>query len=139
MPEQPLVLDTHVWIWTINGDQTIKTSVRQKIQSALKRSRVLVSAISVWEVGMLWNKDRIQLQEPLLNWVRTALDKSGFSLAPLTDAIAVESVLLPGQFHNDPADRTIVATARLEKALLLTRDSRIIEYGQSGHVDVVSV
>jgi PIN domain nuclease of toxin-antitoxin system len=138
MSEQPLVLDTHVWIWIINGDQTIKASIRLRIQQALKKSRVLVPAICVWEVGMLWKKDRIQLQEPLLNWIRTALDKPGFSLAPITDAIAVESALLPGKFHNDPADCMIVATARLEKAILVTRDTRIIQYGQAGHVDVLS-
>ncbi len=139
MAEQPLVLDTHVWIWIINGEQTIKPAIRQRVQRALEKSRVFVQAISVWEVGMLWKKDRIQLQEPLLNWVHTALDKTGFSLAPLTEAIAVESVLLPGKFHNDPADRMIVATARLEKAILLTRDSNIIDYGRSGHVDILGV
>jgi PIN domain nuclease of toxin-antitoxin system len=139
MAEQPLVLDTHVWIWIISGDQTIKTSIRQKIQLALEKSRVIVSAISVWEIGMLWKKGRIQLKEPLSNWVHTAIDRSGFFLAPLTDAIAVESIQLPGQFHNDPADRMIVATARLEKAVLLTRDSHITEYGNAGHVDFLSI
>jgi PIN domain nuclease of toxin-antitoxin system len=139
MAEQPLVLDTHVWIWITNGEQIIKPAIRQRVQRALEKSRVFVQAISVWEVGMLWKKERIQLQEPLLNWVNTALDKTGFSLAPLTDTIAVESVLLPGKFHNDSADRMIVATARLEKAILLTRDSNIIDYGRAGHVDILRV
>ncbi len=138
MPEQSLVLDTHVWIWIINGDKTITSPVRQRIHSALKKSSVLVPVICLWELGMLWKKDRIQLQEPLLNWTRSALDKSGFTLAPMTDAIAIESSLLPGKFHNDPADCMIVATARSEKSILVTRDSRIIEYGKAGHVDVLA-
>lgn len=136
MPERPLVLDTHVWIWTINGDPTITLSTRQKIRLALQKSRVLIPAICVWEVAMLWKRNRIQLREPLLDWVRAALEKSGFSLVPITDTIAVESALLPGKFHNDPADCLIVATARLEKAVLFTRDSRIMEYGRAGHVDI---
>jgi PIN domain nuclease of toxin-antitoxin system len=127
-----------VWIWAVTGDQTISPSIRQRIRLSLKKSYVLVPAICVWEVGMLWRKNRIRLKEPLLEWVRTALESSGFSLAPLTGEIAVESCLLPGTFHSDPADSMIVATARLEKALLLTRDSRILEYGRAGHVDALA-
>ncbi len=137
MHEQSLVLDTHIWLWTVNGDQTIAPAIRQKIQLSLKNSRVLVPAICVWEVGMLWKKERIQLREPLHSWVYTALERSGFSLVPMTEAIAIESSLLPGKFHNDPADCMIVATARLEKSILVSRDNSIIEYGKAGHVDVL--
>ena len=138
MPDVPLVLDTHMWIWIVEGNHTIDASVRQTIREALKKSRVLIPAICVWEVGMLVKKNRIQLKEPLVIWVRSALERSGFALAPLSEAIAVESTVLPGNFHSDPADCMIVATARLEKALLLTRDSRIVEYGQAGHVNVMT-
>ena len=56
----------------------------------------------------------------------------------LEPEIAVESCFLPGEFHNDPADRFLVATARLKNAALVTRDQRIIEYGNQGHVKVLS-
>lgn len=138
MSEQPLVLDTHVWIWAINGDHSMPPSIRKRINLALSKSRVLVPAICVWEVGMLWKKNRIRLKEPLLEWVRTSFEGSGFSPAPLTDEIALESCLLPGTFHSDTADSMIVATARLEKALLLTRDRRILAYGKAGHVDALA-
>ena len=137
MPEQSIVLDTHIWLWTVTGDRTIKTAIKQKISQSLKTGRVLVPAICLWEVGMLWKKERIQLRQPLRDWIEDAFDKSGFSLAPMNEAIALEASLLPGKFHNDPADCIIVATARLEKSLLLTRDSRIIDYGKGGHVDVL--
>ncbi len=88
---------------------------------------------------MLWRKGRIQLTEPMHRWVREALDKSGFLLAPLTDTVAVEAALLPGDFHSDPVDCMIVATARLEKAVLLSRDNRMVAYGKSGHVRVLAV
>jgi PIN domain nuclease of toxin-antitoxin system len=139
MPERALILDTHVWLWAVNGDPNIQPSIRRRIALALVKSRVLVPVISVWEVGMLWKKNRIQLKEPLREWVRSGLQRSGFSLAPLTEEIAVESSLLPGSFHNDPADAMIVATARVERALLFTRDSRMIEYGKAGHVDVLGI
>jgi PIN domain nuclease of toxin-antitoxin system len=126
-------------MWSVNGDETVSSDIRQRIRLACKKSRVLVPVICVWEVSMLWKKGRIQLREPLLEWVRAAFDKSGFLLAPLTETIAVESALLPGRFHSDPADCMIVATARLEKAILVTRDSRIIDYGKDGHVSVLAM
>jgi PIN domain nuclease of toxin-antitoxin system len=137
MSEPPLVLDTHVWIWVVNGDQSVRASVRQKIRQALETSRVLIPAICIWEVAMLWKRGRIQLREPPINWIRAALEKSGFTLATVTAEIAVESTSLPGNFHNDPADSMIVATSRLENGNLLTRDRRIIDYGKAGHVNVL--
>jgi PIN domain nuclease of toxin-antitoxin system len=139
MPEQPLVLDTHIWIWAVTGNKAISTTLRQRINVALQKSRVLVPAICVWEVGMLANKSRIQLKEPLLTWVSGALEKSGFTLLPINEAIAVEACLLPGDFHNDPADRIIVASARIEKAILVTRDSRILEYGETGYINTLDI
>jgi PIN domain nuclease of toxin-antitoxin system len=138
MPEHPIVLDTHVWIWSVTGDPTLAESVRHKIRLCLKKSSVLVPFISVWEVGMLFKKNRLQLKEPLPDWVRSSFKISGFLLAPMTADIALESCLLPGIFHSDPADSIIVATARLSKATLLTRDRRILEYGKAGHIDVLS-
>jgi predicted nucleic acid-binding protein len=58
-------------------------------------------------------------------------------LAPLSPAIAVESTRLPGDFHRDPADRFIVATARELGATLVTRDERILRYGAEGFVQVL--
>jgi PIN domain nuclease of toxin-antitoxin system len=60
-------------------------------------------------------------------------------LVPLAPEIAVESSRLPGTFHGDPADRIIVATARREGAILLTRDERIIAYGKGKHLPVMAV
>ncbi len=50
--------------------------------------------------------------------------------------VAVESCRLPGPFHHDPADRMIVATARIAGATLVTGDKRILDYGARGHVAV---
>ncbi|MBI4533120.1 MAG: type II toxin-antitoxin system VapC family toxin [Candidatus Melainabacteria bacterium] len=139
MPESPIVLDTHVWVWAVMGDKNLKPFARELIEQALRKQQVLVPSICIWETGMLWRQGRIQLTEPMHRWVREALDKSGFLLAPLTDAVAVEAALLPGDFHSDPADCMIIATARLEKAILLSRDSRMVAYGKSGHVRVMAV
>jgi PIN domain nuclease of toxin-antitoxin system len=59
-------------------------------------------------------------------------------LAPLTPSIAILSTRLPGNFHGDPADRFLVATARIDGARLITKDRRILEYGREKHVSVLS-
>jgi PIN domain nuclease of toxin-antitoxin system len=67
-------------------------------------------------------------------WIRQALDRPDFELVGLEPEIAVESCNLPGTFHADPADRFLVATARLKNAVIVTRDQRILKYGEHGHV-----
>jgi len=49
----------------------------------------------------------------------------------------IESTMLPGVLHADPADRLIIATARIKKYSLVTRDEKIQKYSQQGHLTVV--
>jgi PIN domain nuclease of toxin-antitoxin system len=83
---------------------------------------------------MLQVRGRLTLNKPVKDWVGEALDLTGTVLMPLSADISIESCMLPGVFHADPADRMIVATARVESATILTRDQRIIDYGQQGFV-----
>jgi PIN domain nuclease of toxin-antitoxin system len=106
-----ILLDTHTWIWLINGVEPLKSSkALALIEQAAKLSNVRISAISVWEAGMLEAKGRISFSMDCLDWVKQALTAPGISLVPLTPEIAVASSQLPGAFHGDPADRIIVAT-----------------------------
>ena len=139
MAELRLVLDTHVWLWAVSGDKTLRQSARDHIRRAVQSGVVLIPSISVWELSMLWKRNRIQISQPIQDWITEALDRSGFVVAPLSPDVAVDAATLPGKFHSDPADCMIVATARINKAILLTRDSRIIEYARFGHINVVSV
>ncbi len=133
----PVVLDTHAWIWLVGGDRTLGADALEAIEAAGLRGAVLVPAISVWEVGTLEAKGRITLGKPCRQWVAQALSAPGICLAPLAPEIALESSRLPGAFHGDPADRMVVATARMEDALLVTRDRRIVDYARQGHVRVI--
>jgi len=120
-----IVLDTATWIWRASDPKRLTTSARRAIDEA---DRVLVSAISVWEVAMLVAKRRIQLDRPVEQWVDIALALPGIQLAPLDPAIAVRSTKLPGEFHPDPADRIIVATALENAVPIITPDERIRSY-----------
>lgn len=134
----PLLLDTHYWIWHQLGDQEqVPDEVRKSIESAASDGRLLLSAISVWELGMLESKGRIRLLSPCGQWVKEALAMPGLTLAPLTWEIAIDSSRLPEPFHGDPADRIIVATARRMRATLATRDEKLVAYSRLGHLKVL--
>ena len=98
-----------------------------------------MSSISVWEIGIQNAKGRVQLSTPLRDWVGGALAPAGISLLPLDADIAAESTLLPGEPHGDPADRFLIAAARVKGLVLATRDRAIIDYGEAGHVRVLEL
>lgn len=133
-----LLLDTHIWLWYAEGvaDRLRPAAVR-KLEDARKGDGLLVSAISVWEIGMHIARGRIQLTVPFRDWVDEALAVPGIRLAPLDATTAVESTLLPGDPHGDPADRFLIATARTLGVALATRDEQIIAYAKLGFLRVV--
>jgi PIN domain nuclease of toxin-antitoxin system len=133
-----LVLDTHIWIWLMNGDERIKKAgFIPNIQMAAKTSSIKIASISLWEVAMLAARGKISLEEGTFNWIRKALSAPGILVCPLSPEIAVDSVNLPGTFHGDPADRIIVASARLLNATLVTSDRQILRYAAGEYVKVV--
>jgi PIN domain nuclease of toxin-antitoxin system len=87
-----------------------------------------ISAISCWEVAKLFEYGRLELSCPLEEWMEQAMAYPGMQLLEFTPQIAIESTKLPGNFHRDPADQIIVATARVYDISLLTADSRILQY-----------
>ena len=133
----PILLDTHYWIWLQLGAEQFSGKIRKAIEQAVSAGNLLLSVISVWELGMLEAKQRIQLHAPCEQWVSEALATPGLTLAPLTPEIALDSSRLPTPFHGDPADRIIMATARRMSARLLTRDQKLIEYARRHHVPLV--
>ena len=130
-----IVIDTHVLVWVLDDSDKLGKRARALIDE--QTDGILVSAISVWEIALLVKKGRMALNKEIRHWVDQALDLPGLLLAPLDPAIAIDSAVLPGEFHNDPADRIIVATARYHDAPLLTVDRAILAYGATGHVAVV--
>ncbi|MEW5818373.1 MAG: type II toxin-antitoxin system VapC family toxin [Spirochaetota bacterium] len=130
-----VLLDTHIWIWLLEGSPHLENAELLSIVNQAAHNGLLrVSAISMWEVGMLEAKGRIRFSISCLEWVRRALSVPGMRLEPLTPEIAVESSRLPGNFHGDPANRIIIATARHIQALLITRDERIKMYSAQGYI-----
>jgi PIN domain nuclease of toxin-antitoxin system len=137
MTERSIVLDTHIWIWAVSGDRTLTKAAIDRIYEAQSKATVLLPAISIWEVAMLSRRKRIQLGQQIAHWASDAIEKPGFTLAPLLAEIALDAAILPAGGVPDPADSMIIATARYHNAVLITRDARIIEYANEGHVEVL--
>lgn len=130
-----LLMDTHVWLWYAEGvADRLGADALARIEQARREGRLRVSAISVWEVGLLLAKGRIKLSAPAWEWVQQAIALPGLRLEKLDAETALESTRLPGEVHGDLADRFLIATARVGGLTLLTADSRILDYAAVGHV-----
>jgi len=122
-----ILLDTHIWLWWVHGDERLSTT-HEVLISDNEEEGIGVSVISCWEVAKLVEYGRLDLPLSIGQWLGQALDYPGINLLPLTPEIVVESTQLPGSFHRDPADQIIVATARIHGIRLMTVDSKIVGY-----------
>ncbi len=134
-----LLLDTCAVIWLANGN--LSQPVVDAIILAGLAAGVFVSPISAWEVGMLsnprGNRPALQFLPDPKAWFARVMAGPAIREAALTPEIAVDASCLPGDMHGDPADRLLVATARHLGIPLVTRDARIIAYGEQGFVQVL--
>jgi PIN domain nuclease of toxin-antitoxin system len=84
------------------------------------------------------SRNRVVLSRPMAQCTREAVSAPGLSIEPLSPQIAVEACSLPEAFQRGPADRLIVATARVANATLITRDRRILDYAARGHLSAMT-
>jgi PIN domain nuclease of toxin-antitoxin system len=121
-----VVLDTNALLWLLERNARIGPRAVEQIDDALRESRVMISAASVWEVAVLVAKNRIVLEKSLDQW-RIDAFQLGIEEVPLDGEVAIEAVAL-ADLHPDPADRFIVATAIREGATLVTSDARLLAW-----------
>ena len=121
-----ILLDTHVWIWWVDGGTQLPPDYRALLQAEAAKG-LGVAAISCWEVAKLVELGRLKLGVGVDQWLKQALQPP-ILLLPLGPEVAVGSTQLPGIFHRDPADQLIVATARHYNCPLVTLDRLIRSY-----------
>jgi PIN domain nuclease of toxin-antitoxin system len=131
------LLDTHAWFWLVAGDEQIPPDLVASLEAALGEGQVFLSQISTWEIALKASLGKIELTRPLDLWLRE--NTAGLSMLDLSLDVVLESTRLPGTFHKDPADRFIVATARVHDLVLVTGDKLILDYAGGGHVKVASL
>ena len=124
-----LLLDTHVWLWTMAGDaRRVGRRARQLLARAEKRGDVRISPASIFEIAALHSLGRLRLSRPVESWIREALETTGLRISPLSAEVAIDAGLIPRAALPDPLDRLLVATARDAQATLVTADDRILQY-----------
>ena len=121
------LLDTHVWIWAKENPADVPKHVKDLILNPASMP-VGLSAISPWEAAKKASGGKLTLSAPIRQWLTDAVREPFVRLLPLTIDVAYESNHLPGDFHRDPADQIIVATARQYDLTLITADRRILAY-----------
>lgn len=121
-----LLLDTHVWIWSVMETRRIKPSLRRILDKP--QTEAWLSPVSVWEALYLAERNRIRLPGDPRAWVRNAIQVTDLREAPLTIPVALASreLALP---HADPADRFIAATAAVYGLKLVTADQHLLKAG----------
>lgn len=115
-----LLLDTHVWLWGLLEPSRLTAETLQELGSA--QNELWLSPVSVWETLLLCERKKLELRPDPWTWIQSALVLE----APLTYPVALEvgRVSLP---HRDPADRFLVATARVYALTLVTADERLLQ------------
>lgn len=121
------LLDTNIWVWMVESHKNIPRKIKTVLLEP-DNYPFHISAISVWEVAKKVSLGKLALSIPIRDWLVQATRKPFIDIVPLTVDIALESTILPGKFHKDPADQIIVASARQCNMTLLTTDKLIMSY-----------
>jgi PIN domain nuclease of toxin-antitoxin system len=117
-----IVLDTPAWVWWMSKPERLAKKATRAIDKA---DKIGISAISVWEIAMKAEHGKLKFDRPYDAWIDAALEEDPRTeLLQLSPRVSVDAVRLSWQ-HSDPADRFIVATARIHEAPLVTSDERI--------------
>lgn len=121
-----LLLDTCAIIWAVSEPADLSAPAANALESV--DSRVFVSPISCAEVACLAERDRIRVTPHWRTWFDRAVADNGWMVLDIDLETVQEAYALPGVFHRDPADRLIVATARVKGLHVVTADKRILDY-----------
>ena len=124
--EMKILLDTCAIIWTVSCPEHLTETARSAISS--KSTEMFVSPISCAEIACLSERRRIELDRHWKTWFNHFVELNGWTVVPIDLKIVQEAYSLPGQFHDDPADRIIVATARSNEFHVVTSDRKILDY-----------
>jgi PIN domain nuclease of toxin-antitoxin system len=126
-----LLLDTHIALWLDTGDERLAPTTRVLIDSCWQGGgTIALSAVSVWEIALLLDTGRIELDLPLQDWLARFVARPGILAVPLTHGAAARAYSLHHFEHRDPADRLLAATAIELSCALVTYDERLLRFGE---------
>lgn len=133
----PLLLDTCALIWLSQADPMAEAAIAELGEMWRSGHAPRVSPISAWEVGLLVSRGRLSLTMPPARWWDQAVVTMGLEVVTMPPALLIASTQLPGVPPSDPSDRIIAATARELDLRVMTRDEKLLTYGEAGHLNTI--
>jgi len=118
-----LLLDTHIWIWSVGKSNRLSGRVSKALTDPA--NELWLSPVSIWELFLLFGKGRLRIPEGFTTWVTRALTATPLKEAPLTFEVA-QALATVNLTHGDPADRFLAATAKVFDLTLVTADERLV-------------
>ncbi|MCB0082459.1 MAG: type II toxin-antitoxin system VapC family toxin [Caldilineaceae bacterium] len=122
-----IVVDTHILIWDALVPERLSPAAKEAIDAANQATGIVVADISLWEIAMLIQKGRIEIQTDCQSFLNLVLQANQIKVRAITPQIASLSTQLPWTVNSDPADRLIAATAIVEGVSLVTADRHLQE------------
>ncbi len=121
------LLDTHVLLWWLEDGERLSVAQRHALTSVGPETPLAVSDITLWEIAILESLERVAFSIPLREWLEKAVSPPLVQRIGISPAVAAEVASLPESLHRDPADRILVATARVAGLTLITQDRCILD------------
>ncbi len=120
-----ILLDTHILIWDALVPERLSPKAKQVIAQANQADGMLIADITLWEIAMLIQKRRVQIDTDCQSFIQLLLQANRIEVRSISPKIATLSVQLPRSINKDPVDRLIVATALVENVSLVTADRNL--------------
>lgn len=130
-----MLIDTHILLWFQAGEGKLSDFEISEIEGAYRNREVSISCITIWELAFKARIKRLTFHLPFDAWLKGALQ--GVNVINIDADVAMESIYLPDCEHKDPADRFIIATARVHDLPLMTHDKKIRTYANKGYVSLI--
>lgn len=121
-----VLLDTHVLVWMVSTPAKISREAARQIRKAQREDGCAIASFTLWELGLLFQRNRLRGMGTVETSIREILEKSRVRVVEITPEIVALAVSFPDTYPKDPGDRLIGATARAFGMTLITQDERIL-------------
>jgi PIN domain nuclease of toxin-antitoxin system len=123
-----LLLDTHILLWSLLEPERLSDKITRELENPA--NELWISPITIWEVIVLAEKGRVELNDEPVTWMKNVLNSMPFKQATVNHEVAMQSRLIKLP-HQDPADRFIAASAAVYDLFLVTADKYLIKAAKS--------
>lgn len=120
-----LILDTHTFLWFINGDKKLSKTARELIENPDNHN--FISMASLWEISIKSSLNKLQIELPFATFYQNHVLENGFNILQI-EVSHVQAVYNLPFHHGDPFDRLIIAQSQIENMPIITIDDKFENY-----------